>query len=399
LYQSCLPAATAGGHLKDESIGAAVTILGLQCGRFMRRARQLDGNCLMRRLLARCAAFLLLLNVISVPAVADAPSLYQAHVAVAGQDPKSLQQGLSQALAQVVVKVGGQKSLLQQPAVAAAMRDPNRFVLQFGYEAGTKSGAPQMLAASFQPEAIKQLLRGSGLPIWPENRPVVLVWLLVDDGGERGIVAGERRPEIAQQLKEAAQARGIELRLPLGDTEDKMAIGENELWQLQRSAVEHASARYGNNTILYGRLAINSAGHLQGNWQLLHLDALRGFDGAGNEVAQYLQNGIDSMADWLATKYAVTTQTGGGGAVTLVVENIDSYPQYAAALNYLQKLEAISHVSVQQAHGSEVQFAATVSDMTQFDRIIALDHRLEPLAADAAAATVSHRYRWSEVTP
>jgi len=352
----------------------------------------------MRRLLACCAAFLLpLLNVITAPAHADASSLYQAHVAVAGQDPKALQQGLSQALAQVVVKVGGQKSLLQQPAVAAALREPNRFVLQFGYEAGTQGGAPQRLAASFQPDAIKQLLRGNGLPIWPENRPVVLAWLVIDDGAERSIVAGDRRAEVAQQLKDAAQTRGIELRLPLGDTEDKMAIGENELWQLQRNAVEHASERYGNNTILYGRLAINSSGKLQGNWQLLHLGAVRSFDGAGGDVGQYLQNGIDSVADWLATKYAVTTQAGGGGAVTLTVENIDSYPQYAAALNYLQKLEAISHVSVQRAHGSEVQFAATVSDMAQFERMLALDHRLQPLAADAAAAPAIHRYRWSEI--
>ena len=90
----------------------------------------------MRQLLARCANILLipLLTLIATPLYAGAPGLYQARVAVAGQDPKSLQQGLSQALAQVIVKVGGQKSLLQQPAVAAALREPNRFMLQFGYE-------------------------------------------------------------------------------------------------------------------------------------------------------------------------------------------------------------------------------------------------------------------------
>jgi len=354
----------------------------------------------MRRLPACCAAFILPLLTLMTTLVpvelvhADAASLYQAHVAVAGQDQKSLQLGLSQALAQVVVKVGGQKSLLQQPAVAAAMRDPNRFVLQFGYESGSQTGAPLMLAASFQPDAIRQLLRGNGLPIWPENRPTILVWLVIDDGAERSIVAGEHRSDAAQQLKAAAQVRGIELRLPLGDLEDRMALGENELWQLQSNAVQHASERYGNDTILYGRLAINSTGKLQGSWQLQHRDAVRSFDGSGGDVAQYLQNGIDSVSDWLATKYAVTTQAGGGGAVTLVVESIDSYPQYAAALAYLQKLEAISHVSVQRVHGSEVQFTATVSDLAQLGRMVSMDNRLLPLS-DAATAAQPLRYRWT----
>lgn len=356
----------------------------------------------MRRLLARCANFLLLLLIVLVivpvfSAHAAAASLYEARVAVAGQDPKSLQQGLSLALAQVLVKVGGQKSLLQQPAIAAALRDPNRYVLQFGYQSGTQLGtqsaAPLMLAASFQPDTVKQLLRGNGLPIWPENRPTVLVWLAIDDGNERNIVAGEHRADVAQQLKEAAETRGLAVALPLGDLEDRMALGENELWRLQRNAVEHASQRYGNDTILYGRLAINSAGKLQGSWQLLHRGSERNFDGSGNDIAQYLQNGIDSVADWLATKYAVTTQVGAGGAITLVLENVDSYQQYAAALGYLQRLEAISRLSVQRAQGAEVQFAATVSDMAQFDRMISLDNRMQPVAADPAA-TGAHRYRW-----
>jgi hypothetical protein len=328
-----------------------------------------------------------------LPSHAAAASLYEARVAVAGQDPTSLQQGLSQALAQVVVKVGGQKSLLQQPAIATALRDPNRYMLQFGYQSGTQPGSPLMLVASFQPDTVKQLLRGSGLPIWPENRPAILVWLAIDDGNERNIVAGEHRADLAQQLKEAAETRGLTVALPLGDLEDRMALGENELWQLQRKAVEHASQRYGNDTILYGRLAINSSGKLLGSWQLLHRGSERNFDGSGNDIAQYLQNGIDSVADWLATKYAVTTQVGAGGAITLVVENIDSYQQYAAALGYLQKLEAISRLSVQRAQGAEVQFAATVSDMAQFDRMISLDNRLQPVASDPAA-TGEHRYRW-----
>jgi hypothetical protein len=357
----------------------------------------------MRRLLARCANFLppflivlFLAGVLPAGAVASS-LLYEARVAVAGQDPKSLQQGLSQALAQVVVKVGGQKGLLQQPAIAAALREPNRYVLQFGYQSGTQSGPPLMLAASFQPDAVKQLLRGSGLPIWPENRPAVLVWLVVDDGNERNIMAGERRADLVQQLQEAARTRGVTVALPLGDLEDKMALGENELWQMQRNAVEHASQRYGNDTILYGRLAINSAGKLQGSWQLLHRGAERSFDGAGSDTAQYLQNGVDSVADWLAAKYAVTTQVGAGGAVTLVVEGIDNYQQYAAALGYLQKLEAISRLSVQRAQGSEVQFAATVSDMAQLDRMIALDSRMQPLSAEPASG--AHRYRWAGGIP
>jgi uncharacterized protein len=359
----------------------------------MRPLFSLGSGVVLRLMLA--LAFLIVLPVAS--ARADAVALYRAKVPVAAQDPKSLQQGLSQALAQVLVKVGGQKSLLQAPAVQTALRDPNRFVLQFGYETGSAgaSGSPLLLTASFQPDAIKQLLRGNRLPVWPENRPTLLVWLVIDDGAGRDIVGAEHRADVVQQLRAAAEARGIAITLPLLDLQDEMALGENELWQLQRDAVQKASQRYGTDTVLYGRLALSSGGRLQGSWQLLHRDALRGFDGSGADTAHYVQNGIDAATDWLAAKYAVVTQSGGGGAITLIVDDIDSYHQYAEALDYLQRLEAISQVMVRHAESSQVQFDANVSDVAQLQRVISLDSKLLPQAAAPGAPPSQLYFRWA----
>lgn len=335
------------------------------------------------------------LLLIAGPLAAQEVDLFRASVPVTAQDQKQLQAALAQALAQVVVKVGGQKQLLQSPAVQAALREPNRYVLQFGYEkAVAADGAAALrLAASFQPEAVRQLLRGNGLPIWPLPRPDLLVWLVVDDGGARTMVGGDKHADIVQQLREAAATRGVALTLPLQDLEDNLALGENELWQLQRDAVERASGRYSKDTILFGRVS-RAGAEVSGRWQLLHRGDLQGFDSRAADTAQFALAGIDRAADALAAKYAVVTRNGGGGVMTLVVQDIHSYADYAQAQAYLQRMEVISQLAVIVVDGSGVAFRANVSDEAQLRQMMALDRNLR-LDDTAAAQPGTVYFRWA----
>jgi len=343
---------------------------------------------------------LIALSLFSCQLIAQDADLFRAVVRVTTQDPTQLQAALAQALAQVIVKVGGKKALLQEPAVKAALREPNRYVLQFGYEkapaTATAAGAAALrLAANFQPDAVRQLLRGNGLPVWPLPRPDLLVWLVVDDAGSRSMVGGEKHTDIVQQLREAAAVRGLTLTLPMQDLEDNMALGENELWQLKRDAVELASKRYSKDTILFGRMT-RAGGQVSGSWQLLHGGDAQGFDTGGADSAQFVQAGVDRAADILAAKYAVVARSGGGGVMKLVVQGVDTYADYAQAQAYLQRMEVVSQLATTSVEGSTVIFTANVSDVAQLRQMMALDRnlRIDDSATPAAQPDTVY-FRWA----
>ena len=360
-----------------------------------RQSRSLR-NRMYQRLRRVCAYLVLLL--LPWQLQAQNVDLFHASVPVATQDPKQLQVALGAALAQVIVKVSGQASVLQSGAIQSAIKQPNRFVLQFGYEKAPASAdaVPGLhLVANFQSEAVRQLLRTNNLPVWPVPRPDVLVWLVVDDAGSRAMVGGDKHADMVQALREAAANRGVSIVLPMQDLEDNMALGENELWNLQRVAVEKASKRYSKDTILYGRITLTD-GKASGSWQLLHRGDALSFEGAPADIAQYMQTGVDRIAESLAMKYAVVTRAGAGGVTTLIIEGLNSYADFAQSQAYLQRTESISALNLVTVEGSTAVYTANVSDIAQLQQMLSLDRRLRASDSTDPAQPSTVYLRWTD---
>jgi len=111
--------------------------------------------------------FLILLSLLLTPLAwaqspADAGS-YEGRVAVADQSDAAREQGLGEALAQVLERVSGQPA--GSPQLLPLLGRAPRLVQRYGYERDPATGQ-LLLAARFDPRGVDNALRAQRLPVW-----------------------------------------------------------------------------------------------------------------------------------------------------------------------------------------------------------------------------------------
>src|SRR5690606_25504380 len=133
----------------------------------------------------------------------------------------------------------------------------------------------------FNAARVSQALAQRNRPVWGPERPLTLLWVAFDDGfGERvllgandaGVAAGSPLAELLQttraELAAAADERGLPIALPLLDLEDLQALTFTDVWGGFEEPIRAASARYGADSILIGRVRIGDFGP-EVQWLLL----------------------------------------------------------------------------------------------------------------------------------
>ncbi len=104
--------------------------------------------------------------------------LYRASFDVEDQTPERREKLAAAGLAKVIVKVSGSRDLPEPERLNIALAQANRYLQQFGYENAEQG---YQLNLDYAKSAVDSLLRKLSMPIWPEKRPQVLLWLAQDD--------------------------------------------------------------------------------------------------------------------------------------------------------------------------------------------------------------------------
>ncbi len=320
----------------------------------------------MKRLTVRSLVFLLLgLILVSTSAhAARLADLFQTEVDAGGRDSASRDAALALALRDVLVRVTGSTISANEPAAQALLKQPGRFVEQYRFldaPARSPDTVRQLrLWVQFDGVALAREVRRAGLPYWGRERPDVLVWLAVDDRGQRYLVAENAGSAAADALYQAASRRGLPLTLPLMDLQDQRAVPFTDVWGGFVGSVEAASQRYRPQIVLLGKLE-RSRGDSgwRADWTLLENDGTQRWTSHVNGVAAGIDLGIAEVAEWLSVQYAVVTAD--ASVRTLVVEGVQSLEDYARVLKYLASLAPVERAQVARVSGREVEFSLQLS--------------------------------------
>ncbi|MBL4851975.1 MAG: DUF2066 domain-containing protein [Gammaproteobacteria bacterium] len=279
--------------------------------------------------------------------------LHSASVIVSDQGDTERQRGLQRALAQVLVKLSGSRSVLVEAQVKQAINKPLRYLSQFGYS--NDSGA-QRLNVEFDETAVNDLLLNNNLPLWQAERPSVLLWLVVEKANKRQLIGANSHPHTQDAIEQSMQRRGIPYFLPLLDLDDRALVSVAEVWGGFRDVIRQASIRYSPEATVIGRL-YQAAGGWRSHWSLLNEDGSTDiWDAEGNNEAAVLAAGIDALADRLGRRYASRIDNTRRAIVTLSVNNISGVEDYAKALAYLESLNFVDRVSVHEVRGANASF-------------------------------------------
>jgi uncharacterized protein len=285
----------------------------------------------------------LLFGLALLPAAAQELARYEGQAPVAGQDAGSRAAALPAALAQLLVKLTGDPAVADDLALQEGLAQAPTLMQQYRYrQLPVPGGGSQlMLVASFERRAIDALLAAAGKPLWPEPRPVAVVWLAIDDGRGPRLVGNAQAAAVAP-LGDRAAERGLRLNFPLLDLEDQRLIDASRVWNGDLGTIDAATGRYQSRVALVGRLYRAGDGWAA-DWRLVEGGAeLERHSVRNPQAAVALAGGADLAADALARRHFDRLfDAGPAGRYTIWVEAVLSGHDYARAIGYLQQLPLV----------------------------------------------------------
>jgi hypothetical protein len=338
-----------------------------------------------------------------MPAFAtEVQGLYQSDVAATSrEDAGERNRAFSSGLGDVLIKLSGRADTLENPAIARGIRNTQALVEGWAYQTRMVDGVEQLYLQInyFQPE-VQRLLDGAGIPLWPANRPDTLVWVVTQSElGERALAEStQKEPEVYQRLRDAAGRRGLPLRLPLLDAEDRIGLATEQVWTMDQTALRAASRRYGTESILALRLYRSLSGDTYAKATYLFRDRVLELERLEGPESEFLDAAIALAAEELAGTFAVRLSSAGAdsSSVTLEVSGVRGVADYAALLQYLDGLAVVNSVQVLAANGDKLSLQLRAGgQLRQLLETLTLERRLvqqgEPVRGDD---TVAVSYLW-----
>jgi hypothetical protein len=328
------------------------------------------------------------------PAATGAMDLYTGEALVASQDSAERERAVGPALAQVLVKVSGDPRVGQHPGIDAELAQAAALMLRFGYRQEPTSVAGQAsnrlwLQAEFDRAGVDALLARAGVAQWGTERPLTLVWLVIDDGRAKTIASASQVAALGA-LTGAAQQRGIQVQLPAVDSEDLSRIGPEELWSGGGEKAYAAAQRYGARAALVARLAHSGTGWT-GRFTLVDSGGSSDWSASYLDSSSVLAAGANGLADRLAQRFSIAPGDRVVADHHVVVEGVDGPSDYGRVLDYLGGMTAVGAVFPEGAEGDRLLLKLTLNvGLTRFGQMLALGDVLEMDAIADAAADPDH---------
>ena len=338
-----------------------------------------------------------LFSIVQVGYTEPVNDLYTTVVEIEAQSDAQLRKAAREGLATVFIRVSGNRSVLNHAEIRQALRNARTYLNQFSYQTDEKEGVSHLsVVLEFEEALLTKVLRRAGLPIWSADRPTVLVWLALDDGDSKQLANPEAFQELIDQMRSQAKRRGLALKLPLMDLEDNLALGAEQLWQLNSPAIVQASQRYQPDSILIGKLSRLTSGRWLGQWQYRFADRKIAFDGAADDLNQFVADGFDQVAELQADVYAIVPVKTSSEGVIIELTNIDSFTDYARAITYLESLAAVEHANLMSLQGEQLVLRLVAEgQLEQLEKAIALGKKLrQQTVSNNSDYPVALSYQW-----
>lgn len=353
----------------------------------------------MNKFIAAGLTVLLLWGAHSVQAV-EVEGLYEAEVPITTQDSAQRPDAMKAALAEVLIKVSGNRAIAEQPGVAELINNAPQYVQQFVYRnatvpAGQRAQQPpaRVMWVRFDRDVLNRVLRQAGIGIWGKARPALMLWLDLVETGQHVVLGATTSPEWKQYIDQIAKSRGVALSLPALDARDSAAMTSVDLWSGTYEEVKTVSSRYPSEAIIVGRVGQEGGAYL-GEWTLFEHDGQRSWSVRAESRDAVVLDGLQGAIDAVAERY---TTSGAGGGSLLHVTDVRSVEDYARIAKYLSSLASVERVQLMRIEGKTMLFRVDAQGGVQR---LADDIRLggtlvvEPFdAANAGAQDGAIRFR------
>ncbi len=374
---------------------------------------------MLNRFLLLCAILFAGVFQSSVAAVIE--NLYQARVEVADQSQRAQQRALTDALKQVLIKVSGDRAILQSDDIKRHIKNANSFLhsYQFDFEQDTT-----FYQAQFNPQRIETAIRASDFPVWGKRRPDSLIWLAIEDqpAKQRRLVS-EADLTIRESIDQVAEQRGIAVALPILDLTDIQQVSVYDVWGSYVQNIMLVSDRYQVDYVMSARIYFHSSDPLAtsadeldesmaqtapvvketdvwiAQWLVMHRGQLVSGMVSGDTVDSVIQQITHLLADKQAKDYAVDVNSlsADDRRAQIVVDNVSSIQSYQSLSDFLSSLTVIMKATLVEMQGSQVRFdLELLGDQQDVVEALRLDDRIKPKVDSFGQAIDPMHFVWGQ---
>ena len=219
----------------------------------------------------------------------------------------------------------------------------------------------------------------------------------MEDINGRRFASEDSDPDLVAAIEYFANRRGLAIKLPLFDLQDALAVAPDEAWTLNSWRLLSAVKRYKSDAQLLGRFSQLSNGDLYGEWRYQAGAVEKSYRVQSGSARQYIADGLNVVADLMASQYAVAPIDIADNGVLLRLTGVDNYLDYAAAVDYLENVASIRHANIVDLDGDEIIVRLTADGhLSQLRQIFALDHKLlaNPASEYDGGYTIALDYQW-----
>ena len=332
--------------------------------------------------------------------------LFEVQIPVPDETRRIRQAALADGLAEIMVRLSGDRAILQKIKPPAA----NAYVKQFRYveidlkstdTASNPADSPytHTLWVQYNSTKIMDLLRKNTIPIWGEHRSQAVVWFAVRDGSNQYVLREQDVSLLKTKTNEAFERRGIPAVWPRNDSRDQQQLHFAELWAGFSEPLQKASERYTSGPVISASMTWNGASWV-GDWSLFMGDDSRRWTLNDADYTELISQAVDVVADAMGQKFAVLEATDETGLKQILVEvdQVESVKKLRHVQKYLTSLPVVQSMSLSQVEPERVAFKLTLrSEIEDFLKLIQADTQMVPLVtadAELSAGVSNTIYRF-----
>ncbi|ALG69145.1 DUF2066 domain-containing protein [Beggiatoa leptomitoformis] len=298
--------------------------------------------------------------------------LYEATVPIASRDESLLDDGFTRAFAQLLVDITGDATAPEK--FKTLLPKATKLIAQYEYK--EQADSKLMLIAGFEPQGVKRLLRSASIPVpqAKKNRPPLLTWIVVEQTEISQILNEDEFATETGMLKKQASQRATPLLFPVLDIEDRSALPLSAVKSAQQSAALSVANRYGAETMLVGWIAKQN-NVWQGQWVVYAKNALVSqWNNQNTDLTALLQTTLNEAIEYLNPKKTAPTTSAAttnnavatpmpsavDETIEIQITAVDNLQDYMKVNNYLQGLDALRNIQVQNTQQGQVTFKVTI---------------------------------------
>lgn len=359
---------------------------------------------LISQIIVLCIAMCGLTLPVSAAVVAD---LYQAQIPVADQENDSRNLALPIALQTVLVKVSGQTDFTKSPLIKRALANPTRLIEQYSYignpDPATNVAQPYILTVNFAQNGINDLLLKADKSVWGKNRPSLLIWIVQQSTSSQmpstssnasvtnnlQLIGAKSPGDIANQVQQVANSRGLPLLFPLLDDTDASAVLPVDVLNNNITTLTQASSRYGADGMVTVQLLSQDNNEINSIWTLILNGNLISWQIKGTVLPDITLQGMNKLADLLAAQFAHKA-TQAQHSVILNIYGINNLTALEDVKSYLSHLTSVYQLSLVSVKGSKISLQLGITgDTTDLQTTLKFDRKLSLIAATPVEPTAN----------